>query len=126
VCFLEETILEKHLPRRPGFLEVSMAKKHQSKSARKDGRGGWVPGKRRHLDVGDWTRLRIDLAALLDDAYLRGVRTPNAVAVALGVSDRTVRRWLAGEDRPAPETQEAVRRWLAEQREIIKAERRRK
>jgi hypothetical protein len=94
-------------------------KKKTSKSARADGRGGWIPGKRRHADVGDWQRLRIDLAALLDSEYKRGVRTPNALARDLGVCERTVRRWLAGVDRPAPDSQEAVRRWLAEQRRLI-------
>jgi hypothetical protein len=90
------------------------------KSARKDGRGGWIPGKRRNRDVGDWSRLRIDLAAMLDDHYRRGVRTPNALARELGVCERSVRRWIAGTDRPAPEHQEAVRRWLVEQRKEIR------
>jgi hypothetical protein len=96
------------------------------KSARKDGRGGWIPGKRRHPDVGDWSRLRIDLAAMLDNHYRRGVWTPNALARTLGVCEGSVRRWIAGTDRPAPEHQEAVRRWLAEQRKAVKMEKERK
>jgi hypothetical protein len=97
-----------------------MAKK--SKSARADGRGGWVPGKRRNQDVGDWSRLRIDLAALFADAYDRQLRTPSVLARALAVSEKTVRRWLSGEDRPAPESQEAVRQWLTEARVAVKRE----
>ena len=96
--------------------------KKKSKSARRDGRGGWIPGKRRNQDVGDWTRLRIDLAALFADAYDFRLRTPTRLARDLGVSEKTVRRWLSGEDRPAPESQEAVRVWLSEAREQIKSE----
>ena len=96
--------------------------KKQSKSARADGRGGWPPGKRRHQDVGDWSRLRIDLAALFADAWHFRLRTPTRLARDLGVSEKTVRRWLSGEDRPAPESQEAVRQWLVEARKQVKQE----
>ena len=95
--------------------------KKKPKSARADGRGGWIPGKRRNPDVGDWSRLRIDLAAILDDHWQWNVRTPNALARDLSVSQRTVRRWLSGEDRPSPVSQEAVRRWITEQRRLIKS-----
>ena len=94
----------------------------KNKSARQDGRGGWIPGKRRNQDVGDWSRLRIDLAAIFADAWDFRLRTPTRLARDLGVSEKTVRRWLSGEDRPAPESQEAVRVWLAEAREHVKQE----
>ena len=96
--------------------------KKKSKSARADGRGGWAPGKRRHQDVGDWSQLRIDLAAMFADAYDFRLRTPTRLARDLGVSEKTVRRWLSGEDRPAPESQEAVRQWLVEARKQVKLE----
>lgn len=95
----------------------------KTKSARRDGRGGWRPGKRRNQDCGDWSRLRIDLVAMFDDAWRFGVRTPSRLAATLGVSERSVRRWLAGEDRPAPAHQEAIRAWLKEQRAAVKRER---
>jgi predicted transcriptional regulator len=96
--------------------------KKQNKSARQDGRGGWIPGKRRNQDVGDWSRLRIDLAALFADAWDFRLRTPTRLARDLGVSEKTVRRWISGEDRPAPESQEAVRVWLSEARKQVKLE----
>ena len=97
--------------------------KRKHKSARRDGRGGWVPGKRRHADVGDWSRIRIDLARLLDHHARNGVVSARALAAVLGVSDHTVRRWARGEDRPSPETQERVRSWASEQLARIKLER---
>lgn len=103
-----------------------MKTKPQTKSARADGRGGWIPGKRRHLDVGDWQRIRIDLVALLDAAYRRGIRSRRALGIRMGVSEKTVRRWLSGEDRPSPEAQEALRAWLKEQRQAIAAEKARR
>lgn len=43
-----------------------------------------------------------------------GLRSVRVVAQFCGVSDRTVRRWLSGEDLPAPAALEQVRRWLAD------------
>ena len=91
-----------------------MPKKPKHKSARADGRGGWVPGKRRHTDVGDWQRIRLRVVSLLNDHYEPGRVSVRALAAAIGVADRTVRRWLAGEDRPSPEDQERLRTWAAE------------
>lgn len=98
------------MPRKTAFLT----------SSRADGRGGWVRGKRRHADGGDWSRIRIDLAALFNDAPPRGPITCRGLARVLGVSDRSVRRWVAGEDRPSPTTQEAIRQWITEQRQAAR------
>ena len=96
-------------------------KKPKTKSARQDGRGGWTPGKRRHADVGDWARLRTQLAAMLSNHYSRGTDGRNnvAVAAACGVGERSVRRWLSGEDWPSPAAQKAVKRWLAKQQKKV-------
>ena len=89
-------------------------KKPQHKSARADGRGGWTPGKRRNQDVGDWQRIRITLASLLNDRPEAGRVSVRSIARVIGVADRTLRRWLSGEDRPAPAAQEMLRQWLTE------------
>jgi DNA-binding XRE family transcriptional regulator len=91
-------------------------------SQRTDGRGHWPAGKRRHPDAGTWSRTRLALTKFLDDHYDRrydGI-SQKQLARDLGVSDRTVRRWLKGEDRPDEETQAAIAQWLAEWREAIK------
>lgn len=88
--------------------------KPKTKSARQDGRGGWTPGKRRHVDVGDWQRIRLRIVSLLNDRPQYGVISARAISLALGVSDRTVRRWLRGEDRPSPDDQERLRAWASE------------
>ena len=95
-------------------------RKKKKQSARADGRGGWTPGKRRHADGGDWQRIRIRLAALLNDGYRHGVVSARAAAIACGVSDRTMRRWISGEDRPAPEMQEVVRQWVSDRRSELR------
>lgn len=43
---------------------------------------------------------------------VRGVRSARAAAEALGVSDRTVRRWVSGEDWPDAETCRRIMTWL--------------
>lgn len=91
-----------------------------NKSSRADGRGGWTAGKRRNPDCGDWTRIRINLAALLADRWQRGVISGSALARDLGVGETTVRRWLDGTDRPSVECQEAVRQWVTEKRKATK------
>lgn len=91
-----------------------MPKRTKHKSARADGRGGWTPGKRRHADCGDWQRIRLRVVSLLTTKYQYGRVTARAIAAAVGVSDRTLRRWLSGEDRPTPEDQERLRAWAAE------------
>ena len=88
--------------------------KRKTKSARADGRGGWTPGKRRNPDVGDWQRIRLRVVSLLNDRPEYGRVSVRAIAAVIGVSDRTLRRWLSGEDRPPPLAQEQLRQWVAE------------
>ncbi len=84
------------------------------KSKRKDSKGHWPAGKRRHEDVVKWSRVRLQLTRLLADKHKRGVISARAVAADVGVSDRTIRRYLSGEDRPSPATQRAIAQWVAE------------
>lgn len=76
----------------------------------------WPRGKRRHADVGDWSHIRLQVQSVLDAHWSPGERSLRAIAEVLGVSDRAVRRWMSGEDRPPPEKQEELRAWLQQQR----------
>lgn len=87
----------------------------RSKSAREDGRGGWPSGKPRHEQQGHWPATLRALGRLLTQEPKHGVRSRKALARDLEASDRTVRRWLSGEDLPPPATQDAVRAWVAHQ-----------
>lgn len=100
------------------------------KSRRADGRGHWPRGKHRHADTGgggQWERTRLALTRFLDAHWSRGEISIRALADRLGVSDRTVRRYLYGErqsgrapNRPPEATQEAIAAWLDEWRAEIK------
>lgn len=59
-------------------------------------RGHWRRGRRRHTE-------QTDIIGLLRDVIAMGVSVRRCAAW-LGVSDRTLRRWLAGEDHPDPRT----------------------
>lgn len=73
-------------------------------------RGHWPLGKRRHpKPLPAELRGRID--RLLADHPRYGVRSLRAIAAHLEVSDRTIRRWLSGEDHPAPEQLTALTAW---------------
>jgi len=85
-----------------------------SKSA--TARGHWTKGKRRNADSGNWSRVRLLLQSLIDEHYEPGVVSARQLAADIGVSDRTVRRWLTGEDRPEPEMQAVVARWIVEKK----------
>lgn len=89
-------------------------------STRKDGRGHWPAGRRRNPDAGQWSRTRLALQSLLDEHWQQGVRSERAVAAALGVSPRSLGRWLAGSHRPHPDYQELLAAWVAEQRTLVK------
>lgn len=52
-----------------------------------------------------------DLAAVLREP-VRGVRSIRVLADHLRVSDRTVRRWLTGEDWPPPTQLRRIKSWL--------------
>ena len=76
----------------------------------------WTKGERRNEDTGNWSRIRMSLQALIDNHYERGWTSARKLADDLGVSDRSVRRWLSGEDRPEPEVQELIETWVAARR----------
>lgn len=72
---------------------------------RKDGRGHWPPGKRRS---GIEPQERRSVIARIRIACDRGLSL-RAIAGVTGISDRTIRRWLSGEDHPLPEIARRVR-----------------
>ncbi len=76
------------------FLMASMAK-ITARTKRADGRGHWPAGKRR----GDGPIPR-RLRARMERAIEGGQISIRGIARHLGVSDRTVRRWLTGEHWP--------------------------
>jgi hypothetical protein len=80
----------------------------------------WPAGKRRHADTGDWSAIRLDLTSLINDHYLVGMRSNRALAEAVGASERAVRRWLSGEDRPSPEMQDRCRAWATDQKRRLR------
>jgi hypothetical protein len=85
----------------------------------------WPRGKRRHEDSGgDWSRIRLQITAIIDNHYRVGLRSFRAIADALGISDRSVRRHLSGEDRPSPDVQEQYAAWCKQQRAAIKSTKR--
>jgi hypothetical protein len=61
-------------------------------------KGHWPKGKRRHSPRG-WPILKDRLAL-----YVRERATLRATAADVGVHERTLRRWLSGEDFPAEES----------------------
>lgn len=81
------------------------------KSSRKDGRGHWPAGKRRsRLNA----RARNAFVLDLRRAVARKDSSIRSVARLLEVSDRTVRRWLSGEDWPMSEEIAVLGRRLAQ------------
>jgi len=81
----------------------------------------WPQGKRRHVDRGNWSQVRLSLTKFLDDHWTYGQITRARLARDLDVSSRTVTRWLDGTDRPAPEYQEAAEQWLIERRQWLRS-----
>lgn len=77
-------------------------------------KGHWPKGVRRNADAGGWSKTRLALQALLDRYHERERVSARQLASDLQVSDRTVRRWIAGEDRPDPEYQELIRAWVVD------------
>lgn len=69
-------------------------------------KGHWPKGKPRHPRV---PPARLERVRRFFDQHRLGggpivnERSAQRVALAIGVSPRTVRRWLAGEDNPSPE-----------------------
>lgn len=95
----------------------------KKKSSREDGRGHWPKGKTRNEPAEDWPQVQRSLERLLRNpeyggagvavADLAKVRSRRGLSAALGVSDRQVRRWLAGEDMPGVDRVGAIKQWMA-------------
>lgn len=84
-------------------------------SSRSDRRGHWPRGKRRHEDAGDWTAVQLQLQTLFDSVSTV-LLSRRQTARDIGVSDRTLRKWLDGTSRPPREKQDAVLAWLTRTR----------
>lgn len=92
--------------------------REQAKSKRKDGRGHWPAGVPRNDVPDEWPEMRKQLAKLLqspdrrpgvrDDKF---VRSKQGLARYLQVSERTIRRWLTGEDQPPAAQVKLMRTW---------------
>ncbi len=89
-----------------------MAKKAKPVGNRTENRGHWTKGKRRNDPGDDWPAVLKRLARLLrtperrrnTDTEDRVRRSRHGLGDYLGVSERQVRRWLAGDDLPNAET----------------------
>lgn len=77
-------------------------------------RGHWPAGKRRNkIDADLIGRVADVLRKRHTGTRPRGPKvSANGLASAIGVSGRTVRRWLGGEDVPSADHQRRLRRWL--------------
>jgi hypothetical protein len=75
-------------------------------------RGHWPLGKRRNsVDPEQLAAALAALAVVLDTRYCRGLVSLRALADHLGVSDRSVRRWLSGEDYPPARVLRRIETW---------------
>jgi len=90
------------------------------KSQRPDGLGHWPRGKRRNDPGPRREQVLRRLAAALDP-LVRGVRSYVVVAEDLGVSDKTVARWLAGDDWPDADAVERLEAWCADPTSFLRA-----
>lgn len=75
-------------------------------SRRRDGRGHWPRGKHRHPAP------PAEVLAALRRAHGAGELSYRVLARRMRVDDRTVRRWAAGEDYPAPALARRLARFL--------------
>lgn len=91
-------------------------------------KGHWPKGKGRHPDAGSWGPTLLSLVALLDEHYERGRISAGALAKAVGVADaKTVLRWIGPpHQRPSPEHQQMVAKWVAARRAEIESRRKRR
>ncbi len=75
----------------------------------------WPRGKRRHADQGDWTAVQAQLQALFGTVASTLVSRRTA-AREIGVSEKTLRRWLSGQHRPDQIGQDRVLAWITRTR----------
>ena len=83
-------------------------------SQREDGRGHWPRGQRRNdaLPARKMAGLMRRVRRLVDRDPADLTLTRVAIAEAVGVSERSVRRWLSGEDHPAATSLVKLQAWL--------------
>ena len=76
-------------------------------------RGHWPKGKPRNEAVDGWPDLKRKINRLLRNPDRKG-RSSRALARHCDVTDRSVRRWLSGEDVPAAEHVASMAMWLSQ------------
>lgn len=76
--------------------------------ARRRGRRVHTPG----MAAGDLARLMARVAAIIRERPERGRTSVRALADYIGVSDRTVRRWIDGVDWPRAGPVRSIMRWI--------------
>lgn len=81
---------------------------------KKPNRGHWPAGKRRHPKMPAKLKARINKAItpIAGGPVPEGTHTVKSIARDIGVSDRTLRRWLSGEDNPSPDHVARLEQWL--------------
>lgn len=77
-------------------------------------KGHWPKGKRRNSDSGNWSAIRLRATNLIEQHWTRGQISITACAAALCVDQRSVARWIKGEDMPSLESQAAMDAWVKE------------
>lgn len=83
-------------------------------------KGHWPKGKRRNADSGNWSAIRLRATNLIEQHWERGRISITACAAALCVDQRSVARWLKGEDMPSVESQAALAAWVKEAAGYVK------
>lgn len=94
---------------------VDKSKSASMGSARKDRRGHWPRGKRR----GVTSAKRVQAVDRLRRRIESGRISRRGAAVALCVSDRTIGRWLRGEDYPIADNLDALLSWLSSRHSVV-------
>jgi hypothetical protein len=78
-------------------------------------KGHWPLGKRRNKVADDWHQVRETLTQLVTVHLVATIRSQTALAEKLGVSQRSVGRWISGEDVPQSLYQSKLRTWCRQQ-----------
>ncbi len=95
----------------PTRLESMKTKRTSSK--RSDRRGHWPKGKWRNgTDPQRAAQVLAQVAELIRVHGAPGRISARALAAQLRVTDRSVRRWLAGTSLPAPDSLRAIEKWI--------------
>ncbi|WP_397570682.1 hypothetical protein [Schlesneria sp. T3-172] len=74
-------------------------------------KGHWPKGKRRNVESPEWSATRELLVQILRDHPAPMIRSASAIAAVVGVSPKSVGRWLKGEDLPGEPQQAVMREW---------------